>query len=182
VSGFRLGVLLAVVHQIGFTVETAAIHAFGASLTVAQMALLRCLGGISIALAWAATGGGITALRSRHPKLQVVRGLTTAGYGFALMWGRRRSHSTPGPPVRCALLPSLAYKATDAEAEANIKSIVRARPSRHGGRRSPNGSGTLLRRIDRGVGGGLITSHGAVAAKTVAMVAGRSKSSVGRSN
>jgi drug/metabolite transporter (DMT)-like permease len=85
-SGWRLGIALAVLQQIGFTVETSAIHAFGGSLTAPQMALLRCLGGVGIALAWAATGGGTRALRTRHPKLQVARGLMTAGYGFALMW------------------------------------------------------------------------------------------------
>lgn len=82
----QVGILLAIVQQLGFTVETSAIHAYGGGLSPPQMSLLRCLGGVGIALTWAALVGW-RSLWTHHPKLQAARGIITASYGFFLMWG-----------------------------------------------------------------------------------------------
>ena len=68
----RIGIVLMLVQQILFTVDTAAIHHLAGSVSIWQLGLFRSIGGVGLALCLAPSIGWAV-FRTRHPILQSVR-------------------------------------------------------------------------------------------------------------
>ena len=79
------GPALMVGQQACFAVETSAIHWFGHSLSVTQLALLRAFGGLLL-VACLLPRAGLAVLRTNQLKLQIGRGLVGVGYLVVLVF------------------------------------------------------------------------------------------------
>nr|WP_294523945.1 DMT family transporter [uncultured Rhodopila sp.] len=78
-NGVGLGVSLMLGQQVFFTAETIIVHQIGGSLGLMQIALLRCIGGLLLVVVL--TRGCLrSALTTGQLRLQLARGLTSAGY------------------------------------------------------------------------------------------------------
>jgi drug/metabolite transporter (DMT)-like permease len=75
------GICLMVAQQVLFTLETAAIHHLSGTLSVMQIALLRCIGGLAL-VGCLVPAVGWSVVRTRLPCLQILRAVASIGY----MW------------------------------------------------------------------------------------------------
>jgi drug/metabolite transporter (DMT)-like permease len=81
----RTGIVLMLIQQLLFTVDTAAIHRLAGSVPLWQLGLFRSIGGVSLALCLAPSIGWAV-FRTRHPILQSVRAVVTIAYAWVLMY------------------------------------------------------------------------------------------------
>jgi drug/metabolite transporter (DMT)-like permease len=82
----RFSIVLVVVQQFLFAVDTTAIHWLGGSISLMQVGFLRSIGGMALVLCLAPTlGWGV--FYTRHPFLQAGRALFTVGYTWVLIIG-----------------------------------------------------------------------------------------------
>ena len=84
-TGKQLGILLIILQQACFAAETSAIHQIGHSLTLMQLCLIRCTGGLLLVLCMLPSVGS-SVLRTAQPKIQVLRAAVSIGYAFVLMY------------------------------------------------------------------------------------------------
>jgi drug/metabolite transporter (DMT)-like permease len=68
-----------------FSAETAAIHHIGAGATVTQVALIRSVAGVALAVALARRLG-VAVLRTRQLRLQLLRGMVTLLYMWVMIY------------------------------------------------------------------------------------------------
>ena len=91
----RIGVVLILVQQFLFTLDTAAIHSLAGSVSLWQLGLLRSIGGLVLALCLAPSAGR-SVFRTHHPVLQLLRARSpSVTYGC---W------YTPSPPCHSRTL------------------------------------------------------------------------------
>ena len=82
-TGFAIRLMA--VQAVLFAAETAAIHQFGPRLSVMQLALVRSIGGIALAVALARYNR-VAFLRARRPALQLVRGAVSLLYLWVMIY------------------------------------------------------------------------------------------------
>ena len=81
----RIGIVLILVQQLLFTLDTAAIHSLAGSVSLWQLGLFRSIGGLVLALCLAPSIGW-SVFRTHHPALQLLRAGTTIGYIWVLVY------------------------------------------------------------------------------------------------
>lgn len=84
-KSYRFSIVLIIVQQFLFAVDTAAIHRLGASISLSQIGLLRSLGGMALVFCLAPASGW-RVFYTRHPFLQATRALFTVGYTWILIF------------------------------------------------------------------------------------------------
>jgi len=105
------GPLLMTAQQFCFAVDTAAIHGLGNSLSLWQLSLLRAGGGL-ILVACLLPSVGIDRLRTKQFGLLGLRGLSSVGYSFVMMFAFANLPLTDASALSYAIawyVPLLAY-------------------------------------------------------------------------
>jgi drug/metabolite transporter (DMT)-like permease len=85
----RLAILLMIAQAALFAAETAAIHQIGTRLSVMQLALLRGVGGVVVAVVLARKFG-LAVTRTSQWSLQLARGMVSLGYLWVMMYSFAR--------------------------------------------------------------------------------------------
>src|SRR3954451_20133711 len=83
---YRLTIILVIVQQFLFAIDTTAIHRLSGSISLTQVGLLRSIGGMALVLCLAPTLGW-RVFHTRHPFLQAARAFFTVGYTCVLIVG-----------------------------------------------------------------------------------------------
>lgn len=84
-SDERIGIVLMLVQQILFTLDTAAMHRLASSVSLWQLGLFRSIGGISLAVCLVPCVGWAV-FRTHHPTLQLVRAVLIVAYAWVLIY------------------------------------------------------------------------------------------------
>jgi len=85
----RLAIQLMIAQAALFAAETAAIHQIGTRLSVMQLALIRGVGGVVVAILLARKFG-LTVTRTSQWRLQLTRGAVSLGYLWVMMYSFAR--------------------------------------------------------------------------------------------
>jgi drug/metabolite transporter (DMT)-like permease len=85
-KSYRFSIVLVIIQQFLFAVDTIAIHRLAGSISLTQVGFLRSLGGMVLVLCIAPTLGW-RVFQTRHPFLQTARALFTIGYTWVLILG-----------------------------------------------------------------------------------------------
>ena len=83
---YRFSIVLVIVQQFLFAVDTTAIHRLSGSISLMQIGFLRSIGGMALVLCLAPTLGW-RVFCTQHPFLQAARALFTVGYTWVLIVG-----------------------------------------------------------------------------------------------
>src|SRR4051794_29106399 len=86
VGSYRFSIILVVIQQFLFAVDTTAIHRLGGSISLIQVGFLRSIGGMVLVLCLAPTLGW-RVFYTQHPFLQAARALFTVGYTWVMILG-----------------------------------------------------------------------------------------------
>jgi drug/metabolite transporter (DMT)-like permease len=81
----RIGILLMLIQQVLFTLDTAAMHRLAGEMPLRQIGLFRSIGGIGLVLCLAPPIGWAV-FRTHHPWLQLLRAAATAAYAWVLIY------------------------------------------------------------------------------------------------
>ncbi|HTT80792.1 MAG TPA: DMT family transporter [Stellaceae bacterium] len=81
--GFAIGMMVA--QAVLFAAETAAVHEIGSRASVMQLALVRGIGGVALAIV-IARNSGLPVLRTRQLLLQLARGFVSLAYLWVMMY------------------------------------------------------------------------------------------------
>ena len=85
-KSYRFSIVLVIIQQLLFAVDTTAIHQLGGSISLTQIGFLRSVGGMALVLCLAPTRGW-RVFHTKHPFLQAARALFTVGYTWVLILG-----------------------------------------------------------------------------------------------
>jgi drug/metabolite transporter (DMT)-like permease len=83
--GERLGIGLTLIQQLFFTLDTAAIHWLGSSVTLWQLGFIRAIGGLML-VACLAPSLGWAVFHTRRPMVQAVRAWITVAYSWVIVY------------------------------------------------------------------------------------------------
>jgi drug/metabolite transporter (DMT)-like permease len=83
---YRFSIILVIIQQFLFAIDTTAIHRLGGSISLIQVGFLRSIGGMALVFCLAPALGW-RVFYTQHPFLQAARALFTVGYTWVLILG-----------------------------------------------------------------------------------------------